>query len=80
MPTGLYSAMYTTLRDPDVPRARTSLPSAHQLAAAQFERDFDGFAVDRTRPAAMSSSASRREHRPDSLMYLLRRMDKMLWN
>ena len=51
-----------------LPSTQTAMPSCHFAPATAIAPS------SMTRPPAISSSASRREHNPDSLMYLFSRM------
>src|SRR5580698_2177119 len=77
MPTGLFSAIYTAFFAAGVAarmRARTISPSTRTSSpSSAFAPVLTTSPLMVTRPATSSSSASRREHRPASLMYLLTR-------
>src|SRR6478736_850201 len=70
IPTGLFKAMYTV----SLRRAAIGLPSTSTTSPSfTCVPNSAGAPLTRTRPTAIQASASRREHTPVSLMYLLSR-------
>src|ERR1700754_2769445 len=78
MPTGLFSAMYTPRLFTGLAtsvRATTTSPSTFTMSPSRAFAPIPTISsLIVTRPAASSSSASRREQMPASLMYLLTRI------